>query len=186
MSNIILIAWGRTDWADQNRLIGRTDLPLNDAGRAEVAALADSLAAAPPAVLTCGPEESARETAGILGKRLSLRVGRPLKDLHELHLGLWAGLTESEIEQRFTTAYEDWRNAPDAFCPPDGEPVADAAARLHRSAERAVKKHPGETVAFVVGPFAAALLRCRFESLSLDQFWSLVDARQLMHIITIT
>lgn len=176
MSDVILIPWARTDWAAQGRLSGRTDLPLNADGITDVDRWAAELLGAPPTLLQIGPEEAARETARILSRRFGLRSARPIKDLAEMHIGLWAGLTADEIEQRFTSAYQDWRNQPESVCPPEGEPFADAALRLERAARRALRKHADQRVAFVVGPMAAAALRCTLADGAMDRFWEYFDA----------
>ena len=176
MSDLLIIPWGRTDWGDARRLIGRTDLPLNDAGRAQVDDWAAQLLDAPPALLQYGPEEAARETARLLSRRLGLRSGRPIGDLAEMDVGLWAGLTPADVEQRFTSAYDDWRNSPESVCPPEGEPVADALRRIERAAQRSLRKHAQSRVGFVVGPMAAAALRCKLEEGAMERFWEYVDA----------
>lgn len=181
MSEVILIAWGRTDWTEQHRLIGGTNLPLNDAGKADLALLAETLDAAPPDAIKSGPEDVARDSARIIAKRFKLRVGRPTKELAELNLGLWSGLTESEIEQRFTRAHEQWRENAETVCPPEGESVGDAAVRLNRAAQRVLRKHDEGRVALVVGPMAAAVLRCRLSGESLEGFWRYYDEGVAVH-----
>lgn len=178
MSEIILMRWGQTDWSEQGRLEGRTDLPLTPSGLGEIARLIESLDAAPPDSVHCGPEEAARETARLLSKRFRLRVGRPVRDLAEVHLGLWSGLTEGEIEQRFNRAHEQWRENPDTVCPPEGETLDHAAARLNRARQRLLKKHPEGRIAFVVGPMAGAILRCVANGENLRRFWEHFDAAE--------
>ena len=178
MTEVLLIGWGRTDWSDAGRLEGITDLPLNPAGRESVAALAESLRAAPPDDIFHGPEEAARETARRLGGSLGIRPHRAVKDLHELNLGLWQGLRREEIEQRFTSAYEEWRVSPESVAPPEGEPVAEAAARLRAAALRRLKRRDGRRVALVVGPMAAAMLRGLLTDGTLSAFWEYYDAAE--------
>ena len=180
MTEVIILPWGRTDWADQGRLIGATNLPLNEHGRIEVTSWASMLASSPPDKLQYGPEEAGRETTSILARRLHIRHGRPSKQLREPSLGLWEGLTVVELEQRFTSAYEDWRGSPESFCPPEGEPVADAAERLHAAAERVLRKDADERVLFVVGPMAAALLRCKLAGEPISEFWTYLHAEAPM------
>ena len=62
MVQVTLIRPGATLYDEQNRVQGVLDIPLSDRGRAEVARLAESLAAAqgnaPLSALYCGPGES--------------------------------------------------------------------------------------------------------------------------------
>ncbi len=180
MSTVLIIPWGRTDWTDQQRLIGRTDLPLNEAGRNDVAALAESLAAAPPDGVHTAPEEAARETAKLLARSLKLRAARPIKDLHELDLGLWVGLTASAAEQRFSRAFEQWKGDPASCRPPSGELFEQAMERLVRTVDRWAQRHPEGQAAFIVGPMAAAILRCKAEGGAFTSFWKYVTEPEPM------
>ena len=80
MVQVILIRPGATLYDEQNRVQGVLDIPLSDRGRAEVARLAESLAAAqgdaPLSALYCGPGESVIQTAEIVGKALGLHPRR--------------------------------------------------------------------------------------------------------------
>ena len=186
MSEIILIAWAKTDWAEQGRLIGRTDLPLNESGRAAATAIAEQLDAAPPDAIKSGPEEEARETARIIAKRFRLRLSRPIKELAEINLGLWSGLTEAELQQRFTGAHEQWRENPEAICPPEGETIGDALARLNRAVERMAHKQAAGRLGMVVGPMAAAALRCHLSDKSFDHFWRYYDEGSPVHRVIVS
>src|SRR5262249_22065982 len=156
--------------------MGITDLPLNDAGRAELVVLAAQLAEAPPEQFQFGPEEASRETASLVAQAVGQKARRPVRDLHEINLGLWQGLCEEELKQRFTSAYEQWRESPETVALPEGEPMADAAMRVQHAAERALRRYRDKRIAFVLGPMAAAALRSRLEDRSLARFWEHYDA----------
>ncbi|KTR85806.1 histidine phosphatase family protein [Leucobacter chromiiresistens] len=74
-TRIALIRHGQTDWNLSGRMQGRTDVPLNAAGRAQARGLAEELARQEPwtAVVT-SPLERALETAEILAQGLGLAV----------------------------------------------------------------------------------------------------------------
>jgi len=92
---IALLRHGPTDWNEEGRIQGRTDIPLSAAGRAKMAALL------PPkgfegARSFVSPLARARETAHLLG------LADPIVDerLIEHHWGEWEGLTREEILAR--------------------------------------------------------------------------------------
>lgn len=75
--NIYLLRHGETDWNREGRLQGRTDIPLNEAGREQVRRAADILAARSPHIelIVASPLARARESAEIAAGRLSMVSG---------------------------------------------------------------------------------------------------------------
>jgi broad specificity phosphatase PhoE len=175
MTRLILIPAAQTDWRAQGRLAGDTDLPLNEYGHRQAVVFGEEIAWLQPAVVHCGPEKATKQTASIIAHELKLKL-RPSKELRELDLGHWEGLTQEEFGERFARVHRQWRSAPLSIEPPEGEAVAHADERLHRTVERIIKKHPEETLALVLGPFAHALTRCQYVDHGYDRFWEYVDS----------
>ena len=82
MTQVVLIRPGATVYDEQNRVQGILDIPLSARGEAEVAELAERLAAPLAGIelvaLYCGPGESTLQTAEIIrwasnGKSVRLR-----------------------------------------------------------------------------------------------------------------
>ena len=94
MTQIALIRHGPTDWNAEHRLQGRTDRPLSDEGRVEVAGWR-----VPDAYRefqwVSSPLSRAQQTAEIL----SLRVDRLEPAIIEMDWGAWEGHTRSELEE---------------------------------------------------------------------------------------
>ena len=116
---IYLVRHGSTEWAEARRHTGRTDIPLNDLGRAQAAALAPVLARHTFARVLTSPLRRARETAELAGFPRAEMT--PL--LREVDYGEFEGLTRTEIRQRIP----DW----DFFAqgPVGGETIAEVADR---------------------------------------------------------
>ena len=75
---IACVRHGRTDWNVQRRIQGRTDVPLNDAGRLDAQLTALRLAAESWHAIYTSPLRRAAETARIIGLHLGLvPVSRP-------------------------------------------------------------------------------------------------------------
>src|SRR4029453_14296582 len=91
---------GETDWNRERRFQGHADTPLNDAGRAQAADLADSLTSERLVAVYTSPLRRAYETAALIAIRLGLDV-RPLDALREIHVGHWEGLTIEEVRERY-------------------------------------------------------------------------------------
>ena len=120
---------GATEWSVNGRHTGRTDLPLTDEGRAEATALAPLLGGRRFALVLVSPLERARETCRLAGYA---EVAVVDDDLLEWDYGRYEGVTSSEIRETvpgWTVFTGD--------CP-DGETIAQVAARADRVIARAL------------------------------------------------
>ena len=164
MTQVILIRPGATAYDEQNRVQGILDIPLSERGRAEVAQLAETLAAtAPPALaltaLYCGPGESVVRTAEIIGKALGLRPRR-IDDLRNLDQGLWQGLQLDEIKRRNLKVFRQWLDDPVTVCPPQGETIESAQERIRQALRPLIRRHHDEAIGLVAGEPIAQLIAC--------------------------
>jgi len=92
VKRLILIRHGVTDWNQQGKAQGQTDIPLNETGRSQARALAKRMAGWPVDALYTSDLSRARETAEIVGEGLGLEpIERPA--WRELNLGELEGAT---------------------------------------------------------------------------------------------
>ncbi|HEX8156236.1 MAG TPA: histidine phosphatase family protein [Solirubrobacteraceae bacterium] len=126
---VLLVRHGETDDNAADRFQGQLDTPLNERGREQARALARILAGEGLRALYSSPLVRARETAEILGAVLSLE---PIFDkrLMEADSGDWSGRLYAEIIAAQPGAFDAWRAADQAFRFPNGESVAEQAARV--------------------------------------------------------
>jgi 2,3-bisphosphoglycerate-dependent phosphoglycerate mutase len=98
---VLLVRHGSCDAPAPDGLIGgRSDPPLNEAGRAQAAAVADRLAGTPMAALLVTPLRRTAETAAELVARNG-HEARVVPELNEVFLGEWEG---HEIHRRGSIA----------------------------------------------------------------------------------
>jgi broad specificity phosphatase PhoE len=180
MTRLILIPTAQTDWQAQGRLVGDADLPLNEVGHRQAIADGQALSTTTPTLIRSGPEQATKQTASFIAHELHLR-SRPVKELRELDLGHWEGLTVEDFSERFPKVYRQWRDDPQSIEPPEGETIFEAAARLRAGVERLTKRHAEDVLAMVVGPFAVAILRCELEDHSYEHFWEYVESDERQH-----
>ncbi len=125
MTRILFIRHGRTAWNDQKRIQGHTDIPLNEAGRAELRAMS-----LPPEYrewpVQVSPLGRAVETARLLG----LTSPRLEPRLMEMNYGDWEGATWAELEARYGSALRERTRRGFQFRPDGGESPEDLKARL--------------------------------------------------------
>jgi broad specificity phosphatase PhoE len=128
MRRIYLARHGETEWNALGRLQGHTDVPLNDAGRAQARALGALLANERIASVTTSDLSRATET-GALAVPGVPRSTDP--DLRERRFGVFEGLTREECAVQHA---DDWRAWVERTAPPPGaEPVDLAVARMERA-----------------------------------------------------
>ena len=139
MRRIYLARHGETEWNALGRLQGHTDVPLNDAGRAQARALGALLANEGLASVTTSDLARAHETGALAA--LATRAAMPSAvdpDLRERRFGIFEGLTRDECATQHT---EHWRAWVENTTPPPGaEPVDVAVARMERALSRVVER----------------------------------------------
>ena len=147
MATLLLARHGETDWNAEHRWQGHSDIPLNDRGREQARALAEELADEPIAAIYSSDLLRAYETAKVVAERKDMDV---IVDtaLRETNLGVWEGLTSTEIEERYP---DDWRVWRDGGIPAGrgGETPGEARERIVEVAHRIAAAHAGEQVLVV-------------------------------------
>ena len=135
---LVIVRHADTDWTVQGRHTGRTDLPLNEAGRAKALALRGRLAGRTFATVWSSPLVRARETARLAGFDPTERT-----ELLEWDYGAYEGLTSPQIRE-LRPGWDLWR---------DGCPGGEDAGDLARRADALLATLPprGDVVAFSHG-----------------------------------
>ena len=125
MIRLALLRHGRTQWNNEGRLQGRTDIPLEDASRAHLAnlALPDQWRHAD---LLSSPLCRAIDTA----QALTGRTPAIEPALLEMNWGDWEGQRGAELRADPVSGYRDLENWGWDFCPPGGETPADVRDRV--------------------------------------------------------
>lgn len=117
-TTLLLIRHGLTDWNMAQRWQGHADIPLNETGRQQAAALASRLAGWPVEAVISSDLQRCAQTAVALAAPHHLQ---PIFTPHwrERHVGDFEGLTTDEVQTRFP---ELWANSSRGFVdPPNGE-----------------------------------------------------------------
>jgi probable phosphoglycerate mutase len=154
---IVLIHAGPTQWDVEGRLAGNHPLPLTVEARAGVVDVASRFGASVSDVYRFKKNDACNEAADIVAKAAKIRM-RESGDLDEVNLGLWQGLTESDLKFRYPKAYAQWDQNPLAVNPPEGEPLSDAIDRLRGGLRRILKRKHGLTLALPLRPMAMQIM----------------------------
>ncbi len=154
---LLLARHAETDWNAEGRWQGQTDVPLNDAGRAQARALAERLRGVGVAAVATSDLLRARVTAEIVAEALGLRVGLVDPDLREQRYGRFEGLTFGECARAVPEAWASHAADPRAT-PPGGESREEVAARVLPAIHRVTERLPAPALVVMHGGALRALL----------------------------
>ncbi len=124
MTRIALIRHGPTEWNEQHRLQGQTDVPLSADGERKVAGWTL------PAEFrdydwVASPLTRARQTAAALGLKPSSEPA-----LVEMHWGDWEGFTRDELIEKYGDAFSERTARGIDLRPHNGESPREVRARF--------------------------------------------------------
>lgn len=186
-TELLLVRSGRTDWEDQGRLQGHADLPLAESGRAALVASLTHLLGNGDGVelasVQTAPDEASRETAQMLGERTGSKI-RVNENLRALNLGLWEGLPDEQLTERYARSYKAWREDPASANPPEGEPFVAGQVRVLTALVRVLDKASGPT-GVVLRPLEYGLVRAAIAGQSTSKIWGLVEDGPLTELVTV-
>jgi broad specificity phosphatase PhoE len=164
VTTILLARHAETDWNRDKRWQGFADLSLNARGREQARALARMLEAVPLSAIYCSDLRRAFDTAVIVAERKGLPV-TSMRELREIDVGSWTGLSQDEVKQRFPDGYNEVRTRTGRGWK-GGESYAELRRRVLDAVLGIAREHPNETVLLVThsGPIRTV----RAHALGLD------------------
>ena len=149
MTLIALVRHGETEWNRLGKVQGHSNIPLNDAGRAQAAGAGEALSGGDYGLLVSSPLERAHETAEIIGRAVGLTVSATYDGLKERYYGAAEGMTANEYYATFPD-----RQATNAETVDE---LTERAARTLR--EIAASAGDQDVIAVAHGGLIAAVLR---------------------------
>lgn len=175
MLQIILIRPGSTDYDQQQRIQGSLNVPLNEQGNIEVAQVIEQLSGKGITVIYAPSSQPARETGEALAKRLGVKL-KKLERMHNLDHGLWQGMLVQDVRRKQPKVYRQWQEQPESVCPPGGEMVSEAEARVRMAMMKLLKRHKeGGVIALVVPEPLASLVRRFVHHGELGNLWKVTN-----------
>ena len=167
---LFLVRHGQTDWNINRRFQGQSDVPLNEAGRQQATALANSLSREHIDVLFASDLQRAYETARIIATQHACEI-RLDSRLREINFGAWEGLTYDEIKHN-DPAVLAAREA-DIFttAAPDGETLNQLTARVESVLNDLHAQYADQTTLIVAHGGPLQILLCLALDLSPSKYW---------------
>jgi broad specificity phosphatase PhoE len=170
MSRVVLVRPGATDFDDQGRMKGCLDMPLSECGRVQVERIATELADLELDEILSAPCESALETANRLAQGRSIRV-KVVDCFRNLDHGLWHGKLIEEVRRTLPRVYRQGQESPENLCPPGGETIEQARARVRKAITKISKRSGGDVIALVIPDPLASIVQGILEGEEMGDLW---------------
>ncbi len=184
MTSAILIPWAQTDWQAAGRYACTTPVAINQQGEQQVEQWAAAVAAHDPVVIYGLGRNPSDQTARLIAEQLKTKT-KAAAGLEEVSIGLWEGLTPDQMKKRFARTYRQWKEDPTSVCPPEGEELLAAGARLSSAFHKLTKKHEQGCFAVVLGPLALAALRCHLQGAGYERLWEMTANKPVKYVINV-
>ncbi len=170
MLKVLLVRPGATEFDQQGRIQGTLDIPLCEDGRRQTRESLAELVAAAPEIVYTSPCEAAQQTGELIAEAAGVKQ-KAMPKLSNLDHGLWQGMLVEEVRDKQPKVYRQWQESPQTVCPPDGEPIAGAKARVTDVLRRLQKKHKEGTIAIVVPEPLTSVVRHVLNREELADLW---------------
>ncbi len=170
LSRVLLVRPGATEFDDQGRIKGSLDMPLSELGERQAAAVARELSTISMGTIYTAPCESAQQTAHEIARGRDIRV-KVIDCFRNIDHGLWHGKLIDEVRRNQPRVYRTGQESPGEICPPGGEAIRDAKARVAKALRKVIKKGRDEAVTLVIPDPLAMVVQCAISGEMLHDLW---------------
>jgi broad specificity phosphatase PhoE len=171
-TTVYLVRHGSVVGAETRRFIGHLDVPLSPLGERQMTRLASRLGTVTLDAVYASDLLRARRSAEILAAPHGLRpVAVPA--LREFAMGRWEGFTAEQIRDLDGVAFAAWMADVPGYQFPDGESLAQLAARAWPAFERIVAAHAEGSVAVVAHGGTNRMILCQALGLGAERLLAL-------------
>ncbi|MGQ9500915.1 MAG: histidine phosphatase family protein [Anaerolineae bacterium] len=183
VTTILLVRHGQTAWNREQRFRGQVDMPLDEIGVLQAAALGRRIAATwKPAAIYASPLQRTFQTAASIAQACGLGVISHI-GLLDIDFGACTGLSEAEFAARYPQIASAWCERPHTVRFPEGESLAEVRRRAVGMLNGVVAHHLGHTVVLVTHLVVCRVLLCHFLDLDTSHFWEFEPAPASLSIL---
>jgi Fructose-2,6-bisphosphatase len=152
---------GETEWNREDRILGTTDIPLNEKGIRQ----AESIAAELPQeidLIIASPLMRAARTAGIIAEKNEIELIYDNR-LTEMNFGIYEGIDRSNAtyqaeKRKFFSRY------------PEGESFLKVAQRVYNLLDEILEKYPDRTILIVTHNGICRVINTYFSDVENEDF----------------
>lgn len=180
---VLLVRHAQTAWNRERRMLGRSDIPLDEEGLQQADALADWLAPVPLSAVASSPLRRAMQTASPVAAARGLVV-RPVSGLVELDQGELDGQLAASLLERYGDFFQAWRDDPGATRVPGGESLGECQERAWTALSEALADaRPGPPVLIVVHQMVLSALLCRAMDRPLREYGAMSQRNTAINLL---
>ena len=183
-TRVLLIRHGQTEWNRTHRFQGRSDVPLNQTGRAQAHALGVALKDEPIKAMHSSPLIRAMETARLIK---AFHEETPLfeeEDLVEMDLGDFDGMDAWHWAEQYPDLRKAWWKNPVSVKMPGGESIKEVQVRAINAVQRISRLYqPGSTLLICSHNFVNLAILCYALDISLDRLKDLQQGTAALNIL---
>ena len=163
MVRLYAVRHGQTEWNVQNKVCGRTDIPLTEQGIAQAEALAEKAKELDIDVIVSSPMIRARRMSDIVSKACNAPIIEDAR-LIETNFGEYEGIDRydpkfREQKRQFARKY------------PGGESMFQVAHRVYGLLEDVKARYDGKSVLLVCHGGVCRIIRTYFEDMTNEEFY---------------
>ena len=152
--------------------MGQMDIPMDETGRSQVAAVARRLADETPAAIYCSNLGRARETAEAIQAHMATRPLLRVDDrLTEGHFGDWQGRRYEDLRVEDGERLRRWEADRLGVPPPNGEALADLGQRVQAVYEEILAGNKDQTVVIAAHGGSLQVMIVLALGLPLERYW---------------
>lgn len=158
---ILIARHGETEWNKENRILGRTDIPLNDTGIMQAKTLKENIMY-PFRYVIASPLQRAELTAKIICEERDIDIIYD-KRLMEMDFGIYEGKDREDesyqkAKRKFFTKY------------PQGESYFHLAQRVYNCLDEIIERYKDGNVLMVTHNGICRVIRTYFHDLENEEF----------------
>jgi broad specificity phosphatase PhoE len=170
MTTIVLVRHGEVEGIHPPRFRGRTDLPLTKRGMLQAQATRDALRERCVLdAIYCSPLTRCVHTADIIATAYGIDAV-PQPGLLDIDYGVWTGMEDAVVRQRWPQEFALWRECPHTFRLPGGETLQELQTRAVEALQTMLEAHPNGTFAIVGHDSINRVLLCHIAALPLASY----------------
>ncbi len=167
---LFLTRHGQTDWNIAGRYQGQSDVPLNQTGILQAAALAKRLSTEKIDAIYSSDLSRAKDTAQAIANFHQLHINTDSR-WRELNFGDWEGMNYKEMSAHSPELFENWMKDSVNTSTPNGESLKQLARRVKTAFDEIKNKHKDQTVLVVSHSGALQALLATLLSIELNFYW---------------
>lgn len=166
---------------DKKRYIGQLDLKLSEKGISQAENLAIVFKDVPFTGIYCSDLLRTKTTAKIIAEGHNMKP-TIVKDLNEIHLGDWEGLSFDEVKKNFPEEFDKRGKDIINYCIPGGESFLECSNRVIKAFKEIISSTQGDIV-IVAHAGVNRMILCSILNMPLEQLFTIPQEYGCYNII---